>query len=79
MLRGANNLVARSKSGYVQAVLIARFYAHAAEKDLALDWLEKAYELGEFFLAYLNVDVDWDGLREEARFTMLLKRIGLVK
>jgi TolB-like protein len=77
MLQGAENLVAQTKLRYVQPTLIARLYAHAEEKDLALDWLEKAYEVREPWSVLLNVDVDWDSLRDEPRFAKLLKEIGL--
>ena len=40
----AEKLVARSKFTYVQPTRIAQLYAHAGEKDRALEWLEKAYE-----------------------------------
>jgi hypothetical protein len=63
----------------VQAILIARLYALAQEKNLALDWLEKSCELGEPWIALLNVDVDWNDLRDDPRFTKLLTRTGLDK
>lgn len=79
MLQAAETLVAQTKSRYVQPTLIARLYAHAEEKDLALDWLEKAYEVRDPWSVLQNVDIDWDSLRDEPRFTKLLKRIGLEK
>ncbi len=79
MLQGAKKLVAQAKQRYVQMILIARLYAHAEENDLALDWLEKAYEVREPWLVQLNVDFDWDTLRDDPRFTKLVKRVGLEK
>jgi len=75
MLHGAEHLVAQTKARYVQTSLIARFYAHARENDLALDWLEK----GDPWSALIYVDVDWDNLREEPRFVRLQKKMGLEK
>jgi len=77
MLEAAKTLVAESKSRYVQAIHIARLYMYAGEKDLALDWLESSYEFGDCWLAMLHLDVDWDSVCEEPRFTKLLEKIGL--
>jgi len=77
MLQAAEVLVAQSKTGYVQAILIARLYAFAQKTDLALDWLERSCALGEPWFAMINVDVDWDSLREEPRFINFVKRIRL--
>jgi len=79
MSRGAENLVAQAKHRYVQIILIARLYAHAKKNDLAIDWLYKAYEVREPWLVQLNVDFDWDNLRDDPRFVELLKKVGLEK
>ena len=44
MRLAAEKLAARSVQTYVPAVRVARLYAHAGERDRALEWLEKAYE-----------------------------------
>jgi len=75
MLQAAEHLVTQTKKRYVQTSLIARFYAHAGENSLALDWLEK----GDPWSALIYVDVDWDSLREEPRFLRLQKSIGQLK
>ena len=77
MIRAAEVQVAQSETRYVQALLIARLYAFAQQTDLALDWLEKSCALGEPWFAMINVDVDWDSLRDEPRFINLVERIGL--
>ncbi|MGI9206136.1 MAG: winged helix-turn-helix domain-containing protein [Woeseiaceae bacterium] len=76
MLRAADVLVAQSKGSYVQAILIARLYAFAQKTDLALDWLEKAFALGEPWISMIGLDLDWDNLREEPRFKTLLRKLG---
>lgn len=70
-------LAARSKRAHVPAVRIARLYAHAGEKDRALDWLEKAYEERDSLLVHLGVGWDWDSLRDNPRFQDLLRRMNL--
>jgi tetratricopeptide (TPR) repeat protein len=76
MRLAAEKLAARSKLTYVQPTQIARLYAHAGEKDRALEWLEKAYEEHESQLVYLNVEPTWDPLRSDPRFQDLLRRMN---
>ncbi len=77
MRLAAETLAARSKRTYVQAMQIAKLYAHAGEKDRALDWLEKAYQERESRLVYLGVVPEWDPLRDDPRFQDLLRRMNL--
>jgi hypothetical protein len=53
--------------------------SHAAIGDLdqALDWLERARRQNDPRLVFLNVDPDFDVLRDEARFQRLLREVGL--
>jgi len=76
MRRAAERLAARSKLTYVQPTELARLYAHAGQKDRALEWLEKAYEVRDSLLVYLQVDPDWDSLRDDPRFQDLLRRMN---
>ena len=76
MRQGAKTLEDRSKKTYVLSTRIALLYAHAGEKDQALDWLEKACKARETFMVYLNTDVQWNPLREEPRFQRLLVRMN---
>ncbi len=69
-------LEGRSRSQYVSGMRIARLYAHAGERDRALQWLEKAYQRREVNLAHINVGWDWDDLRPDPRFTDLLRRMN---
>jgi DNA polymerase III epsilon subunit-like protein len=78
MSLGAEKLLEQAKQRYVAMLLIARFYAYAKKKDLALDCLEKALELHEPWVIYINVDADWDCLRDEPKFTTLLERFNSV-
>ena len=47
------------------------------EKDLAFEWLEKAFEERIGFLVYIKVEPVFDSLRADARFANLLSRVGL--
>jgi TolB-like protein/Tfp pilus assembly protein PilF len=65
------------KQNYVQPVSIALVYTGLGEKDEAFEWLDKAYEEHAQWLSEIKVDPAFDPLRTDARFTDLLKRVGL--
>lgn len=45
------------------------------KKDLAFEWLERAFEEKATFLLYLSVDPVWEPLRSDPRFGQLIKRL----
>jgi tetratricopeptide (TPR) repeat protein len=63
MKRAGEAMVVRSKERHVPAIRIARMFAHAGEKDLALEWLEKAYDNRESPMERIGVVWDWHDLR----------------
>lgn len=77
MKLAAETLAARAAQTHVPALRVARLYAHAEDKERALDWLEKAYEAREGPLCRLGVVWDWDNLRDDPRFKDLLRRMNL--
>ena len=77
MRLAAETLTERSHSTYVQPTQIARLYAHAGDKDHALEWLEKAYEERLIAMVHLGVDTDWNVLRGDPRFQDLMRRVNL--
>jgi hypothetical protein len=52
-------------------------FAHAGDKNSAIQWLEKAYQARESPLIRLGVFWDWDDLRSDPRFQSLLRRMNL--
>ena len=48
-----------------------------ADKDSAMEWLEKAYEDRDVDLVTVNVEPVFDFLHSDPRFQDLLHRIGL--
>jgi DNA-binding winged helix-turn-helix (wHTH) protein/tetratricopeptide (TPR) repeat protein len=61
---------------YVSPYDVATVYAGLGETEQTLAWLEKAYEDRSGWLAWwLKVDPKFDGLREDARFRDLARRI----
>ena len=47
------------------------------QSDKAFEWLEKAYEEQDFWMAIIKVDPVLDRLRSDPRFKVLLKRMNL--
>lgn len=56
---------------------IAKVYAMLGEKDLAFQYLERAYQLRSPSLLSLNVDPELDSLRSDPRFLALRRQVGL--
>jgi eukaryotic-like serine/threonine-protein kinase len=67
--------------GYPQTgaitVNVAGLYARLGEKDLAFEWLEKAYGERADEILRLKEELDFDNLRSDPRYADLLRRIGL--
>ena len=65
------------KTRYVMNYWLAVIYAALGDKDAAFAELEKAYQQRDYFLPRMAVDPSMNGLRDDARFKDLVKRIGL--
>jgi tetratricopeptide (TPR) repeat protein len=61
---------------YVLPYNIAKIYAAGGNKEKALQWLELAYEGGNPDLIELNSEPIFDGLRDDPRFSSLMRKIG---
>jgi len=67
----------RAKQEYVQSWEFVKVYAALDEKDQAFEWLDRAYEAREGSLGTLKVHPQFDPLRDDPRFTDLLRRMNL--
>jgi serine/threonine protein kinase/Tfp pilus assembly protein PilF len=67
----------RAQQEYVPAFYPVLIYLGLDDKDQAFTWLERAYEERSTHLVWLKVDPIFDGLRADARFTDLMRRMGL--
>jgi tetratricopeptide (TPR) repeat protein len=76
-LKIARELEKRSHMEYVDPYAIALVYAGLAEKDQALDYLEKAYEQRSPLFSFLKVEQMLDPIRSDPRFQQLVHRVGL--
>jgi len=70
-------LAARGRTGYVSPVAVCMVYAGLGMADETFTWLERAYDERRGWLAYLNVEPTLDGLRQDPRFTALVRRMRL--
>ena len=59
------------------AYYIARNFARLGDKENAFVWLERAYEMQSGMLIWLNIELNFDGLRSDPRFVDLVRRVGL--
>jgi TolB-like protein/Tfp pilus assembly protein PilF len=66
-----------SKTEYIAPYFFAIVECALGEKDRAFDWLEKGFNGRDPYLTRLRVDVAMDPLRSDARFKVLLQRVGL--
>ena len=73
----ADEMAARSKVGYVDPFKVSSTYAQAGEVNQAFEWLEKAVERGSPELIYLGLRPDFDVLRSDPRYEILMQRFGL--
>lgn len=56
---------------------IALIYIGFGDKDMAFEWLEKAYHELSVLLLHIKVDWVYDPIRTDPRFLLLLKKMGL--
>ncbi|HEX6183607.1 MAG TPA: BTAD domain-containing putative transcriptional regulator [Pyrinomonadaceae bacterium] len=73
-LRELNRLAER---GYVPPYHLAVVHTGLGEKEQAFRWLERAFEKHAVDLFTLKVEPMFDALRDDPRFTDLLRRVGL--
>ena len=66
-----------AKYAHTWAVQIADIYAWRGEANEAFSWLDRAYAYRDGGLADLKFDPYLAKLRDDARFTALLKKVGL--
>jgi TolB-like protein/DNA-binding winged helix-turn-helix (wHTH) protein len=65
-----------SKSLYVPAFDVAVIYAGTGDNNLALQWLERAFEERSTWLVYLKYDPRFERLRSDPSFQDIVRRVG---
>jgi len=66
-----------SKKRYVPPISIANIYAELGELDEAYEWMERAYEEHDTFLALFKTRGEFKKLHSDPRTKVLLEKIGL--
>ena len=70
-------LEAKRSHDYVSPVELVTLYVALGDKDRAIDWMEKAWAERRGWMAYVNVHPVTDTLRDEPRFKVLARKMGL--
>ena len=71
-----NTLEAIARERYMPPYAFALVHNGLGERQLALDWLEKAFAARDIHLAWLPVEPKWNPFRSEKRFRELLEHCG---
>jgi TolB-like protein/DNA-binding winged helix-turn-helix (wHTH) protein/Flp pilus assembly protein TadD len=66
-----------SREQYVSPVQLAIIWTGLGDNEMALNWLEKAYDQGDPALAGVTTEWRFRSLRTDPRFRKLLQKIGL--
>jgi hypothetical protein len=53
---------------------MALVHAGLGQRDQALEWLERAFDVRDVHLVFLTIDPKWDPFRANAHFLALLRR-----
>jgi hypothetical protein len=77
MRRAADMAASLWPGVYTNPRAIATAYLRAGQNDQALDWLERAYELHDPNMPYMDLGTSWDVVRDHPRFRDLLRRMKL--
>jgi serine/threonine-protein kinase len=72
-----DGLTELSKHSYVSSYNIAEAYMRMAEKEKALEWLQKAYEEHDSGLVSVAVEPMFEGVRSDSRFQDMTRRMRL--
>ena len=73
-----DEIIHRVEQGSASSSWVARVYAGFGDTDRVFEWLEKAYEERDMSLIYINCEYEFEEVRSDPRFNILLKKIGLI-
>jgi serine/threonine-protein kinase len=76
-LRLLGELKKRHDAGYVPAAAFVNAYLGLGEKGLTFYWLEQAYQEKSNILQFLKTHPYFDPIRNDPRFSDLVRRVGL--
>ena len=67
------------KQHYLSPYNIAILFSHAGKKEESLHWIEESVKVVDPKLHFINVEPEWQSLRNDERFIRCLKTIGFIK
>jgi tetratricopeptide (TPR) repeat protein len=70
-------VVEQAKSGATRPYDAASYANQKGDRDLAFEWLEKAYQHHDYWMLFINVDPQYDALRSDPRFHSIVHRLGV--
>jgi serine/threonine-protein kinase len=73
----ADELIARSTTGWVAPYYVAQALGWAGRREDAFAWLERAVDAHDFWLVMAGGDQLSDPLRDDARFSAMMRRVGI--
>ena len=68
---------AQASRGFFDPYFIATIYVALGDKENALEWMEKSYEVRSNWLTWIKVEPKLDPLRDEPRFRELIRKMNL--
>ncbi len=74
-----DTLEAIAHDRYVPPYAAALIHAGLDQRDLALNCLERAFQVRDVHLIFLPIDPKWDEFRTDARFVGLVERCGFAR
>jgi tetratricopeptide (TPR) repeat protein len=72
-----DRLLEQSTEHYVSPYDIARMYVAWGDKDEAFTWLHRSFTERSEWMTMLKINPELDSLRDDPRFEVLLRRVGL--
>ncbi len=71
------NLTDESRTKYVSGYFLSWICIGLGRKEDAMEWLERAYQRGEYQLTWMRAEPVFDPLRSDPRFADLVRKVGL--
>jgi TolB-like protein/DNA-binding winged helix-turn-helix (wHTH) protein len=71
--------VDQASAGLRRPYDVASDAIETGNNELALEWLEKAYEHHDYWVLFVNVDPQWDSVRPDPRFQAIMQKLGVAR
>lgn len=65
-----------SRERFIPPCAMSLIHAGLRDRDTALDWLQRAYEVRDVHLIVVNIDPKWDAFRSDPRHRAVMTRCG---